>query len=110
MIFCQRVQRRGAGRIIGGVGVGVQRLGCLGVVEATVVAAHAALTDRLQDLAVHDVLVDVVRRRATVGPVHRGIEVALVHRLEPGVLVSLLDGRLIPIVDRLSLMISRSVM
>ena len=66
----QRVQRRGPGRVVVGVGVVVQRLGRLGAVEPAVVAGDAAGADRLEDRAVHDVLVDVVRRGAAVGPVH----------------------------------------
>ncbi len=65
----------------------------------------------LQDRAVHDVLVDVVRRRAAVGPVHaRRRSCRSSTFLNQASWLALSTVALMPIVDRLSLMISRSVM
>ena len=58
-----------------------------GLLKRPKLPAGRAVPIGLSSVAVHDGLVDVVRRRAAVGPAQRGVEVALVDVLEPGVLV-----------------------
>src|SRR5437762_10610673 len=66
----ERGERRLPGRVVSRVRVVLQRLGGRVAGEPPVVAADVAGADGLQDRAVHDVLVHVVRGGAAVGPVH----------------------------------------